>query len=120
MWFLVTPAGDPLGAPADATMPEGALDVDALMAQGELVFASSCAVCHGAEGGGDQGARLVGHGRLDATSHLIGVVRNGIRYMAAIGMDFSEEQVAAHLTNVWDSWGNDAGAVTVMEVEAVR
>lgn len=127
-WFLVNPEGEAIGH--DAQDVEGAtdeaagasddVDVEALMARGEDVFANVCARCHGAGGGGGEGPRLIGHSRIDDTEHLLSVVLNGQGYMPAVGRDLSNEEIAAVLTYVRNSWGNDAGPVTVEEVEAER
>jgi predicted lipoprotein with Yx(FWY)xxD motif/cytochrome c5 len=128
-WFLVNPAGEAIGHDAEdeeatteeaSTESDDGVDMEALMTRGEDVFANVCARCHGAQGGGGEGPRLVGHRRIDDTSHLISVVHSGIGYMPAVGRDLSDEEIAAVLTYVRNSWGNEAGPVTVEEVEAER
>lgn len=97
----------------------GAIDQE-LYAQGQQVFASVCAACHGQQGQGGVGARLVGNQRLADGSHVADVIVHGFGYMPAVGAQFTDEQVAAVATYVRNSWGNRFGPVTVEEVESVR
>lgn len=59
---------------------------------GEAVYASKCSVCHGQDGEGGIGSRLIGIGhRLSYSSHLK-IVQQGRRSMPAFsrGLDSSE------------------------------
>lgn len=127
------PAGQPEGDAAEAEQPaaaegqapapeqEAAAGVDPeVMAQGAQNYASVCATCHGQNGQGGAGVRLVGNSRLTDPTRVARVIVHGFGYMPAVGRDQSDEWVAAVATYVRNSWGNDFGPVTPEEVESVR
>lgn len=99
----------------------GAAEIDQeLYALGQQTFASICAACHGSNGQGGEGVRLVGNNRLADGQHVANVIVHGFGYMPAIGAGFSDEQVAAVATYVRNSWGNEFGPVSVEEVAEIR
>ena len=120
VWFLVSPAGEAIGAEvADA----GDDVFAAFMDTGERVYAQHCAVCHGADGNQalvSHAAILDGYRRLNDSARMLRAIVNGRGYMPGLGGALSDEEVAAVATYVRNSWSNDHGLVSVEEVEAVR
>lgn len=125
--------------PADSAAREGALAEGPAPPGGAIsgaeVFAQQCATCHGSQGQGMSGAfpplagsgwvtgdtetpiRIVLHG-LQGSVQVGGTTYNGV--MPAFGSRLSNEEVAAILTHIRSSWGNDAQEVTAREVQEVR
>lgn len=120
VWFLVSAAGEAIGAEvADA----GDDVFAAYMELGGRVFAQHCAVCHGAEGNqalASHTAILDGYRRLNDSARMLRAIVNGRGYMPGLGGALTDEEVAAVATYVRNSWSNDHGPVSVEEVEAVR
>lgn len=89
------------------------LSLDDLMARGERVHATSCAMCHGGGGEGSpiapalKGSKLV----LGALDGHLNIVVNGKpgTAMAAFGQQFNEVDLAAVITYQRNSWGNNMG-----------
>lgn len=118
VWFLLSPDGEGIGLPAAAE-----LSFDELMRLGGTVFNRHCAVCHGAQGNqalASHTAILDGYRRLSDGTRAIRAVVNGRGYMPNVGADFSNEEVAAVVTYVRNSWSNSHGPVSVADVEAAR
>lgn len=102
-----------------------------LMQRGETVYAQQCAWCHGDQGQGEPGAfpPLAGNRavRMADPSNLVQVVRRG-GYppatagnprpygMPPFGHVLGDEDIAAVLSHVRGSWGNDAPEVTARQV----
>jgi len=120
VWFLVSPAGEAIGA----EVADAGDDVFAeLMTLGGRVYAQHCASCHGEEGNQarvSHAAILDGFGRLSDSSRMLRAIVNGRGYMPGLGAALTDEEVAAVATYVRNSWSNDHGPVSVEEVEAVR
>lgn len=129
----------PVAAPAAAAAaaPEvdtSKVDKDALMAQGEKVYGNVCAACHQANGQGLPGMfpPLAGSGAFygDAQNMARIVVKGlsgeivvqGQKYNAAMPPQgaHSDYDLAAVMTYVRHSWGNDDGIVLPSDVAAVR
>ena len=107
-----------------------------MFARGRAVYGSLCGLCHGNDGFGKPGqvpplagsewVNAKGVQRLARISlaGLNGKIQVGGRdwnlSMAAMGAALSDADLAAVLTYVRQSWGNQAGAVTADEVQAVR
>jgi mono/diheme cytochrome c family protein len=104
-------------------------------ADGEVVFGRMCAVCHGFDGEGRPPAfpPLAGSEWVtDDDERLIGIVLDGLsgeitvrgeRYnglMLGFRKQLTDEEIAAVLTHVRSSWGNDAPPITPEEVRKVR
>ncbi len=109
-------------------------DVDSLMAKGEAVYLANCAACHQPTGQGLPGAfpplagsdYLKGDRKKVMSAALFGlsgpVTVNGVEYngvMPSLG-HLPDEDLAAALTYVYGSWGNDGAAVSVEEVSGLR
>ena len=96
----------------------------ALMTQGATVFSSgtspSCASCHGAEGEGGAGPSLHDNSALANRERIIRTVLRGGHIMPAFGDQLTDERVAAVLTFVRNSWGNDFGVISTDEVNSIR
>ena len=107
---------------------------DDLMAKGEAVFLGNCAACHQPTGKGLAGAFpplagsdfLKGDRKAVMSAALFGlsgpVTVNGVEYngvMPSLG-HLPDDDLAAALTYVFNSWGNDGAAVCVAEVAALR
>ena len=78
-----------------------------VLAQGEAIYADTCAACHGAEGEGDVGSPLNGdaHAWHHVDSQLHAFVRDGIPGTAMAGHKdhLSDEEIAAVISylKVW-------------------
>ncbi len=108
--------------------------VDELMAKGKGVYAANCAACHQPDGKGLAGAfpplagsdYLKGDRKKVLAAAMFGlsgpITVNGVEYngvMPSLG-HLRDEDLAAALTYVFGSWGNDGAAVSVAEVAALR
>jgi mono/diheme cytochrome c family protein len=124
----------PYDSPADvqAYQPSGAISP---LERGRAIFEQNCALCHNTDGKGKPGMAppFVGSEWVLGSpnrmiriplSGLSGPVRvNGADYnlsMANMGAGLSDEDLAAVLTYIRQSWGNKASAVTPEQVKAVR
>lgn len=89
-----------------------------LMKEGEAIAKNLCATCHGPEGAG-----LVGPALRANVQYARGVVRaivQGVGAMPPVAAGFSDREIAAVVTYVRNSWGNQYGAVTEQEVAEMR
>ncbi len=149
-WLLIPFFGLALGACSqqadDASSPAteddtavhsaevSAATADELMVKGEAVFLANCAACHQPTGVGLPGAFpplansdfLKGDRKKVMSAALFGlsgpITVNGVEYngvMPSLG-HLTDEDLAAALTYVFGSWGNDGAAVSVEEVAALR
>ena len=105
-----------------------------LIAKGEKVYLANCAACHQPTGKGLAGAFpplagsdfLKGDRKAVLGAAMFGlsgpITVNGVEYngvMPSLG-HLPDEDLAAALTYVFNSWGNDGAAVSVAEVAALR
>ncbi len=105
-----------------------------LMKKGEAVYLANCSACHQPNGKGLVGAfpplagadYLKGDRKAVMTAALFGlsgpITVNGVDYngvMPSMGY-LPDEDLAAVLSYVFASWGNDGAAVSVAEVAALR
>jgi len=122
------------GGTADE-LDETMLDLEGLSTNGQVVYDRVCKACHQANGEGMAGiwpplagageyygtpqnhARIVVHG-LSGEIVVKGETYNGV--MPAQGGLLSDYEIAAVLTYVRHSWGNNDGIVTPEDVAAVR
>jgi predicted lipoprotein with Yx(FWY)xxD motif len=118
-WFLVTPMGQAIQATSSPEEPASGADAEQ-MAAGADVYANVCAECHGAEGGGGFGPRLVGNDALGDAVDIAGKLINGFGYMPSFKGQLSDEELAAVLTYVRSSWDNAYGPVDPEEVASAR
>lgn len=119
-------------APADASPPSSGTET---AASGEVIYQRQCATCHGANGQGvagtfppldeaewvtgdtDRLVRILMHG-LQGPVEVGGTRYNGV--MPAFGGRLNNEEIAALLTYIRSSWGNQASEVTTGAVQEVR
>jgi cytochrome c oxidase cbb3-type subunit 2 len=130
----VTPPGGSYataGGESQAGMGE-----DSMFARGRVVYGSLCGLCHGNDGLGKPGqvpplagsewvnAKSVQRAARIALAGINGKIqaegRDWNLSMTPMGAALSDSDLAAVLTFVRQSWGNQAGAVTADEVQAVR
>ena len=93
-------------------------------AAGGSIYATKCAVCHGATGQGAPGTFPALAGNLDVTptdpTGIITTVAHGKGVMPAWRGQLSNADIAAVITYIRSSWGNKAGPVTEAEVAGVK
>ncbi len=135
-YYLLAHTGYPLGA-GDARTPIAPGDSDTGGAvSGASVYAGNCAACHQAQGQGITGTFppladshwvTQGDGRMAAAIVLRGlqgtVKVQGATYeghMPAFAGQLSDAEIAAVVTHIRRSWGNDAAAVSAEAVADVR
>lgn len=123
VWYLVSVAGEPVGAPSasggGAELSEE--EVASLVSAGQQVFGQFCAACHGTTGrGGMGGPQLAGNTAVGDANHVLRQIVQGGSDMPAFGPFLSDEQVAAVATYVRRSWGNDHPAISAEEVSEYR
>jgi mono/diheme cytochrome c family protein len=116
-----------------APKPKAAAAPTALIAQGKTVYTETCLSCHQADGGGVDGLNPP----LIKTSYVLGdktrivkVVLNGLQGVDIDGEEYNnampsydfltDQQIAAVLTYVRNSFGNKATAISAAEVKAIR
>jgi mono/diheme cytochrome c family protein len=116
-----------------APKPKAAAAPTALIAQGKAVYTETCLSCHQADGGGVDGMNPP----LIKTSYVLGdktrivkVVLNGLQGVDIDGEEYNnampsydfltDQQIAAVLTYVRNSFGNKATAISAAEVKAIR
>lgn len=90
---------------------------------GKTLFAKSCAACHQASGAGIQGAFPALKGSrfvLGDASAVITVVLKGRGGMPTFAASMDDDKLAQVISYVRQSWGNQAGAVSAQDVQAVR
>lgn len=112
--------------PAPPQRPVGRPN-DSLMQRGERIYAQQCAWCHGERGEGAPGAfpALAGNRAVNLANpaNLVQIVRHGGYSpatagnprpygMPPFGQRLDDAEIAAVLTYVRRSWGNDADEVT--------
>ncbi len=130
-------AEDPVAAGDDTAVHKAevaAAGADELMAKGEAVYLANCSACHQPTGVGLAGAFpplaesdfLQGNRKEVLAAALFGlsgpITVNGVEYngvMPSLG-HLPDADLAAAITYVFGSWGNDLAAVTTEEVAALR
>jgi mono/diheme cytochrome c family protein len=113
----------------------GATQIASAASDGKALFETNCSTCHGSSGKGQPGVFPPLAGNTDETakdpSTVIGIVLNGLNVPKTImgkqysgGMpswsQLSDADIAAILTYVRHSWGNNAAPVSEKQVAAVR
>ena len=125
------------GASAPGGSTASPATASAAGADGAALYQQRCASCHLADGTGVPGTypplagsefvtgpagvpiRIVMHG-LQGEITVGGTTYNGLMPAWGVGIAMSDEELAALLTYVRTSWGNQAPAVTPAEVAQVR
>ena len=96
------------------------------MAAGAEIYAAQCAACHQADGEGLAGVArsLAGSrfavGSVGIASRIVLHGKDGEMLMPALGSVLDDEQVAAVLTYIRRSWGNQASPVSAAQVAEAR
>ncbi|MDM0018091.1 c-type cytochrome [Variovorax saccharolyticus] len=131
VYLKALPDAGPAAAAAAAPAAAPARRDARVMERGAKVYDQRCAYCHGDLGQGAQGAypALAGNRAvlMDSTANLIQVVRHGGFLPSTAGNPrpygmppfnqvLDDDDVAAVLTFVRASWGNDAPAVSAREM----
>jgi mono/diheme cytochrome c family protein len=121
--------------PGGGTLPVPISAKDSKMQRGGAIYYNQCAACHGGEGQGIVGLfpRLAGVPvvQQEQAASLIRVVLEGSRAVATAGAPtapampsfawkFSDDDVAALLTYIRNTWGNAAPGVQPTEVTSMR
>lgn len=121
--------------PQSGESPKPVSDQDRVMRAGQAIYVDNCAACHTAEGTGIPHlfSALKGNPSVQSADpiSLIRVVLQGAQSVAtdpaptgpsmpAQGWKLSDEQVAAVVTYIRNSWGNAASAVSASDVKRVR
>jgi nitrite reductase (NO-forming) len=119
--------------PGEGAAEAGDLSEAEFLAMGERVYSQNCAACHQPNGTGIPGAfpPLAGSDYLAADKmRAIGVVINGLQGEVTVngtvynsvmpGVMINDQQVAAVLTYVMNSWRNNFGEVSTLEVAQWR
>jgi mono/diheme cytochrome c family protein len=124
-----------LAPPAPALPAAAPAAPAAVLSQGAKLYDQHCAQCHGEQGRGVPRAypALAGNRAvtMSQTANLVQIVLNGGYAPATEGnprpfgmppfvLDLSDSEIAAVLTHVRQSWGNQAGVVTPLEVNRMR
>jgi cytochrome c6 len=91
---------------------------------GASLYAANCEACHSANGQGMAGAfpALAGNGKVTASNPtaLIIIIKHGSGAMPGYAMKLSNADIAAVLTYIRSTWGNNASNVTEQQVTAVK
>jgi mono/diheme cytochrome c family protein len=108
----------------DATPATQANVAPEFLAEGEQIVESVCLSCHQPGGAGIEGQfpALAGNPfvTLDDPTAVISTVLRGRGGMPTFASSYSDEQIAAILTYIRTSWGNNASPVTAEQVATVR
>ncbi|MBA4328402.1 MAG: alcohol dehydrogenase [Polaromonas sp.] len=124
-----------LAPPAPVTVAAAPAAPAPVLAQGAKLYEQHCAQCHGEQGRGVPKAypALAGNRAvtMPQTANLVQIVLNGGYAPATAGnprpfgmppfvLELSDSDIAAVLTHIRQSWGNQAGVVTPLEVNRMR
>ena len=88
------------------------------MTEGEAIADKTCKQCHGPQGQGMVGPPL--RQNVENARGVIRVVLLGNGDMPPIGAKFSDRELAAVVTYVRNSWGNQYGLLTEEQAHALR
>ena len=112
------------GPAAEADQADAEAEPDfAWQELGAEVFSTSCTACHQAEGQGIPPVypALAGNGFVQADAvEVVRTILNGRAGMPSFGGDLSDERLAAVVSYIRNTWGNEAPIVTPAFVEDVR
>ena len=90
------------------------------MAEGQDVYTSRCAGCHGARGEGGAGVPHAGNQDLADTQLVLTFIHRGRGFMPAFAGILDDSEIAAVATFIRNSWGNDFGPVSPEESAELR
>jgi len=119
--FIVPVSGYPL---THVKSPSQAAPTGSTASPGAAIFAANCASCHGAAGKGTPGAFPALAGNPDVLtsdpSAIIATVKHGKNVMPSFEGKLSNADIAAVLTYIRTTWGNQASPVSEAAVAAVK
>lgn len=98
-------------------------DAEATLQQGAVVYATHCLACHQATGQGIEGAfpALAGSALvLGDAAEVVKLPLYGRGGMPNFGGELSDEEIAAVVSHIRNSWGNEAGVVGAKLVTKLR
>jgi len=125
----------PFGSVAVVNELQPVSGADAVLRRGQVVYETTCALCHGVDGQGKPGQAPPLAGSefvLGSPGRLIRIPLHGLTgpiqvkgqtwnlAMPAMGAALSAEDLAAALTYIRQAWGNQAEPITAAQVEAVK
>jgi mono/diheme cytochrome c family protein len=116
-WTVVMSRAQAQGSGAETSTDP---NVVTLMEEGDAIFSTECAACHGADGAGDVGPALAGSAALASRERVIRILLNGGRNMPPLRATHTDRQVAAVATFIRNAWGNGHGPVLETEVKTIR
>ncbi len=93
-----------------------------LLAMGETVYEDNCARCHGTDGEGSPGVpALAGNATVTGDpDRVIQTVFEGPGAMPSFRDELSDEEIAAVISYIRNTWGNDASTISADDVAAAR
>ncbi len=124
-----------LAPPATVALPAAPAAPASVLARGAKLYEQHCTQCHGEQGRGVPQAypALAGNRAvtMPQTANLVQIVLNGGYAPATEGnprpfgmppfvLELNDSDIAAVLTHIRQSWGNQAGVVTPLEVNRMR
>lgn len=97
-------------------------DMPTLMAEGQVIFGSTCVACHDAEGAATSAPALSGHPSMGAKDHIVRQVLRGNveKGMPPFAPTLTDRQIAAVATFIRNAWDNRHGIVIEADVTRVR
>jgi len=119
------------GTPAPTALPAN----DPQMVVGQAIFTDTCSACHASDGSGVERLfpRLAGNAAVkqDDAASLVHIVLTGARAtstdarptapaMPSLGFRLNDNQIAAVVTYIRNSWGNAAARVDAETVKTLR
>ncbi len=111
-------------APAQEADTTALVSTEGIMIEGKSVYRYRCAECHGRNGEGQRGTHHAAPGlsgysaRMSVRKIAIQVIRGGA-YMPPFA-SLTDQEIAAVITYVRNSFGNDYGLATAEEVAEIR
>jgi len=116
-WALMASAQGTTQSAAPTTFGDKELFA-ALMTEGAAEFPKTCAMCHGPEGAGLAGPAL--RQNVKVARGIVKQAVNGSNQMPPVAAALSDRELAALVTYIRNSWGNEYGMVTEEEVHEFR
>lgn len=93
-----------------------------LMEQGNTLYTTNCAICHGADGKATAASvfpALAGSSSLEDAEIIVTNIHQGVAIMPPFPW-LTDEDIAALATYIRNSWGNSFGEVSASDVASIR